>query len=113
MDERNLNKGFTGAYKVSNFTVGRNTSIPDTACWKKLFVEEWGWGIARLMNEKRVHIRNINFDKNKRSIQMAFWDSARYQKINAVYHAVSPDSLVVKGLWGKDSVQWNMKRYLK
>ena len=114
MDERNINKGVTGSYKISNFNYVNNANCPDSIRWKKFFVEKWGGrGAARLANDKWVYFTNISFDEKKHKMKISFWDSIHYHSLQADYKKVNDDSISINGLWGKDSIRMNMKRYLK
>lgn len=112
--ERNMNKAFRGSYKVRDFVLEGNVNCTDSVRWEKIFVEKWGgYGSSKTAEGKRMYFSNINFDEQNRRLKISFWDSVHFKPINAVFRNEKDTSITFKGLWGNDSIQLNMKRYLK
>jgi uncharacterized membrane protein YphA (DoxX/SURF4 family) len=105
---------FTGSYKVSNFIYRNNTNCPDSIRWDKIYVERWSrWGSGKTSNGKRLSFKTIRFNDANSDVQIDFRDSVRYKHITAVYEIEKDSSMTIRGLWGQDSIQLNMKRYFQ
>lgn len=112
--DRNINKAFTGSYKVTGFVLANNADCADSIRWEKVFVEKWsGYGSYKTAVGKRIYFTNMKFDEKNQRLKISFWDSIHFKPINAVFRNEGDTSITINGLWGNDSIQLNMKRYLR
>ena len=106
----NKSKVFIGSFNVKGFNYSANKN--DSTKWNKLYIEKWAnGGSIRIMNGKLIRFRSCQFDENRHNIQISFRDSTQYKNIDASYTIESDSSILAKGIWGSDSIQFTIKRY--
>jgi len=105
---------FTGSFNVNSFSLRNNTNCPDSVRWDKIYVERWNnWGSGKTSDGKRFSFKTIRFNDGNPDLRIDFRDEAHYKPITAVYEIEKDSSMTIRGLWGQDSIQLNMKRYFQ
>jgi hypothetical protein len=102
-----------GLYNVTSFVRNKDTLPPlttDTTRWNKLIVSRYkGFAQVNYMNDT-VRYLNFKTDTIKKIITIST-EADTLHKFKFNYKIVKPDVLVLKGLWKKDSIHIQLKRY--
>lgn len=108
---------FYGIYNVQYFLRGHDTLPPlitDTTRWRRLWIGNFGRAVTVMMNDSTE-----NYDMHTDTIKhlLKFITTADIKDtIMLHYKVLKPDTLLVSGLWFKDSIKvklvnYNMKKF--
>jgi hypothetical protein len=103
---------FFGIYNVQTFVRGHDTLPPlitDSTRWRRLYIGASGRAATAMMNDSLK-----NFDLHTDTVKHLFEfittsDIKDTLKLN--YKVLKPDTLLLSGLWGKDSIKVRMAKY--